>query len=119
MRPGAAEGGRLTAGIVAFAVAAVAALFIAGLVMFFVRGGPAQPFHVRGFLAVIDHAVYGIARAKPRGFIEIGLLVLLFAPFFRLLAGVIRSARQLDWRFVAIGLFVMALLATGIVLGTG
>ncbi|MGH8126782.1 MAG: DUF1634 domain-containing protein [Gammaproteobacteria bacterium] len=119
MKSHSAEGGRLTAGVIVFAVGLVSALFIIGLVVFFFQGGLAQPFQVHGFMDVVRHVARGIAHGQSRGFIEAGLLVLLFAPFLRLIAGVVNSAQQRNWRFVALGIMVIALLLAGILLGTG
>lgn len=118
MRSHSAEGGRLTAGVIVFAIALASALFFIGLALFLFRGRLEQPLQVHGAMDIIVHAVRGIAQGQSRGFIEAGLLVLLLAPFLRLIASVINSARQHNWRFVVIGLFVMLLLLTGILLGT-
>ncbi|MGA7966358.1 MAG: DUF1634 domain-containing protein [Gammaproteobacteria bacterium] len=118
MKSDSAEGGRLTAGVIVVAVALSSALFVIGLALFLFRGGAAQPLQVHGIMDIVVHAARGIAQGQSRGFIEAGLLVLLLAPFLRLIASVINSARQHNWRFVVIGLFVMVLLLTGILLGT-
>ena len=119
MRPDSAESGRFTAGAIVFAVVLSSALFALGLAVFFFHGGATQPFRVRGFSDVVAHAVRGTAHGEARGFIEAGLLVLLFAPFPRLIAGVMDSAKHRNWRFVTIGICVMLLLLAGILLGIG
>lgn len=119
MKSGSSEGGRLTAGVIVFAVVLSSTLFVIGLAVFFFRGGTVQPLQVHGFTDVVGHAVRGMAHGQSRGFIEAGLLVLLFAPFLRLIAGVINSTQQRNWRFVTLGILVIALLLAGILLGTG
>ena len=112
------EGGRFTAWVIVAAVILASVLFALGLVVFILEGGTEQPFQVRGIFDVATHAIRGSAQFQPRGFIEAGLLVLLFAPFLRLFAGVIHSTRRRDWLFAAIGVLVMVLLLAGILLGT-
>lgn len=118
MRTGSAEGGRFTAWVVVLAVAIASLLFAIGVALFFLHGGAEAPLRVRGIPELIVHALRGSAQMQPRGFIEAGLLVLLLAPFLRLVAGVVNSARQRDWLFVGVGVVVVALLLTGIFLGT-
>jgi len=113
-----AEGGRFTAWVIGAAVVLAAVLFALGLVVYILEGGAEQPFQVRGIFDVAVHAVRGSAHFRSWGFIEAGLLVLLFAPFLRLFAGVVASTRRRDWLFAAIGVLVMALLLAGILLGT-
>ncbi len=119
MRPNPAESGRFTAGAIVFATVLSFALFIFGLAVFFFHGGAVQPFQVRGFSDVVAHAVRGTLHGEARGLIEAGLLVLLFAPVLRLVAGVIESAKRRNWRFVTIGTLVLLLLSAGILLGIG
>jgi uncharacterized membrane protein len=119
MRSGATEGGRLTAVVITASIILASALFVAGLILFLARGGASQPFQVHSLADLVGNAISGIVRMQPRGFIEAGLLVLLLAPFLRLIAGVVQSTRGRDWRFVIVGVVVAGLLLTGIVLGTG
>ncbi len=119
MRSGATEGGRLTAAVITASIILASALFVSGLVLFLARGGASQPFQVHSLAGLMENAIHGIAGMQPRGFIEAGLLVLLLAPFLRLVAGVIQSSRGRDWRFVVVGVVVAGLLLTGIFLGTG
>lgn len=119
MRSGATEGGRLTAVVITVSIILASALFMSGLILFLARGGASQPFQVRSLAGLVENAIRGIAGLQPRGFIEAGLLVLLLAPFMRLIAGVIQSTRGRDWRFVIVGVVVAGLLLAGILLGTG
>jgi len=119
MNAGATEGGRLTRAVIMATVILASALFVLGLILFVVRGGSVQPLRVNTLAGLVEHATHAIARMQPAGFIEAGLLVLLVAPFLRLIAGVLQSARGRDWRFVIVGIVVAGLLLTGIVLGTG
>lgn len=118
MKSESSEGGRVTAWVISAAVVLASVLFALGLAVFILQGGAEEPFRVRGILDVAVHAVRGSAHLQPRGFIEAGLLVLLFAPLARLFAGVVGSARRRSWLYVAIGILVMALLLAGILLGT-
>jgi uncharacterized membrane protein len=118
MRQGPAESGTLAARVIAFVVALASLLLVLGLAIFFVHGAPARPLQTHGFLDVLERAAYGIAHLQARGLVEAGLVVVLLAPLSRLVVGAIQSSRHRDWRFVAIGLLVIALLAGGIVLGT-
>jgi uncharacterized membrane protein len=117
MRPDSATSGRFTAGVIVFAIVLSSALFVLGLAVFFLQGGATRPFQVRGFADVVAYAVRGTVHGEARGLIEAGLLVLLFAPFPRLVASVMDSAKRRNWRFVTIGTLVMLLLLAGILLG--
>lgn len=110
---------RPAAALVTAAVYLAAALLTAGLGLYLVRGGAAQPFQVHSVLQLFTHAARSIAAGAPRGFIEAGLIVLLLGPFLRLAAAVLRCGRGPDWRYAAIGAVVAALMLAGIVLGTG
>lgn len=118
MRTDSTEGGRFAAWVVMIAVALASLLFALGVVLFFVHGGAEAPVRVRGIPDLIVHAIRSSVSMRPRGFIEAGLLVLLLAPFLRLVAGMVNNARQRDWLFVGIGVVVAVLLLTGIFLGT-
>lgn len=118
MKHEAAEGGRLTAWVIAAAIAVASVLLLGGLVSFLVGGAPSGPMAARNFLGVLARAVGAVHRFDARGLIEGGLLVLLLTPLARLVAGAVQSARRGDWRFVAIGALVACLLLAGILLGT-
>lgn len=118
MRTDSAEGGRFAASVVVLAVVLASLLFALGVVLFFLHGGAEAPVRVQGIPELIVHAMRGSVSMQPRGFIEAGLLVLLLAPFLRLVAGMVSNARQRDWLFVGIGVVVAVLLLTGIFLGT-
>lgn len=114
-----AEGGRLTAWVIAVAVAVASLLLAGGIVSFLVGGAASGPITAHSFLGVLARAWRGIYRFDARGLIEGGLVVLLLTPLARLVAGAVQSARRGDWRFVAIGAVVACLLIAGILLGTG
>lgn len=118
MKHEAAEGGRLTAWVIAAAIAVASVLLFGGLISFVMGGAPSGPPATRNFIGVLTRAALGIRRFDARGLIEAGLLVLLLTPLARLVAGALQSARRGDWRFVAIGVIVACLLVAGILLGT-
>lgn len=118
MKHSAAEGGSLTTWVIAAAIALASVLLAGGVVSFFIGGAAGAPVATHGFLHIVARAFYGVGHWQAAGLIDAGLLVLLFTPFARLIAGAVQSARGRDWRFVAIGIVVAALLLTGIVLGT-
>lgn len=113
------ESGTLTAAVIGAGVVITALLLTGGLAAFFIAGAHPGPAHGKGFLGVAAQAFDGIAHFTAPGLIEAGLLVLLLTPLARLVAGIVQSARGGDWRFVLVGALVVALLMTGIVLGTG
>ncbi len=119
MKAEATEGGRLTRTVIMVTIVLASALFVLGLILFVVQGGSVQPLQANTLAGLVNRAMHAIAGMQPSGFIEAGLLVLLVAPFLRLIAGVLQSAHGRDWRFVVVGLVVAGLLLTGIVLGTG
>lgn len=119
MKHAGSEGGSLTAWVIAAAILLASLLLAAGIAAFFLGGSTSTtPLAAHGFLRVVGRAVHGVGHFEASGLIEAGLLVLLLAPFARLVAGAVQSARGGDWRFVAIGIAVAALLLTGILLGT-
>lgn len=109
----------MTRAVIMATIMLASALFVLGLILFVVRGGGVQSLKSDTLGRLVEHAIHEITSMQPGGFIEAGLLVLLVAPFLRLIAGVAQSARGRDWRFVIVGIVVAGLLLTGILLGTG
>jgi len=93
-------------------------VFGGGVYYLFQHQGPAQNFHVfrgepenlRYFSGIFDFAV----ALHSRGFIQLGLLVLLATPVARVAFSVIGFASERDWLYVAITLGVLALLVYGL-----
>ena len=111
---------RITLGILRVSIGLCLVLFIVGMTLFLVRGGAAQPANPGGSLPDILDAVLhqgGILHAGA--FLAAGLLVLLFTPVVRLIAGVYISARAGDGVYVLIGLVVLGLVLVGMMLGSG
>lgn len=113
------ESGTLTVAVIGGGVLITALLLAGGLAVYFIVGTRPGSIRGKGFLFVLSQAIDGISHMTAHGLIEAGLLVLLLTPLARLVAGIVQSARGGDWRFVLIGVSVVALLVTGIVLGTG
>lgn len=89
-----------------------------GLYYLFQHQGPAQNFHVfhgepehlRHVSGIFDFAV-GL---HSRGFIQLGLLILIATPVARVAFSVIGFALERDWLYVAITLSVLGLLVYGL-----
>ena len=85
---------------------------IVGVVLTLARPGVPVP-HV----TAVQDIPGELSRLQPGGFFELGLLVLLFTPFARVLALGIAFARRRWWLFAGISTVVAALLIVGAVLG--
>jgi uncharacterized membrane protein len=59
----------------------------------------------------------GVVAARPFALIAAGLLLLIATPVVRVALSVVFFAAQRDWRYVAITLFVLAVLAGSFVVG--
>lgn len=94
------------------------ACILAGLAVFFAEGGAHPPATLRGsLLQIMDGVIRGGEGMHAAAFLDAGLLVLLFTPMARLLAGVYISARARDGLYVLIGLVVMGLVMMGLLAG--
>lgn len=103
--------------IVRASVALCLLFIIAGLLLYFVHGG-ALPVSPSGSLIAILHGIaIGSLSWQASAFLEAGLIILLFTPIVRLLAGVYVSLRMRDWLYAVIGLIVVALVVIGLIAG--
>lgn len=106
---------RIVGNLLKLGVASAAAVVLAGAVFSLARhGGSAPDYHVfRGEPADL-RGIGGIltdARSLGgRGLIQLGLLLLLATPVARVAFTVFAFARQRDWTYVAVALFVLAVL---------
>jgi len=75
------------------------------------RGGP--PDFPDTFSAVLS----GVLALKPYAIIALGLLVLIAIPVVRVAVSIVAFARQRDWLYVGITLFVLAMLLLSFALG--
>ena len=55
----------------------------------------------------------GVSVLNPVALIELGVVILLAIPFFRVAAGGVMFASERDWRYVAISAFVLLVLLVG------
>ena len=100
------------------AIALCLACILAGLAVFLAGGGVRVPATPRGsLLAILGTAFERGEDLHAGALLDAGLLVLLFTPVARLVAGVYVSARTRDWLYVLIGLVVMGLVVTGFFTG--
>ena len=55
----------------------------------------------------------GLSSLNPLSIIEVGIIILLAIPFFRVAAGGVMFTAERDWRYVAISAFVLGVLLVG------
>ncbi|HEU5397707.1 MAG TPA: DUF1634 domain-containing protein [Gammaproteobacteria bacterium] len=111
---------RITLGILRVSIGLCLAMLLAGVVLFLVHGGAAQPANPGGSLPyILDAVLHRGGMLHAGAFLVAGLLVLLFTPVARLIAGVYVSARARDGVYVLIGLVVLGLVLVGMILGGG
>jgi uncharacterized membrane protein len=91
-----------------------AALLVAGLVVWALRGG-VLPTSVTG----PAQAVRDVGHLRPVGFFSLGLLALILTPFARVAGSVVIFLREHDRRYAVITAVVLAIMITSIVLGRG
>ncbi len=98
-----------------FGVAAATAVLLAGTVLFLARHGSSapdyrvfrgEPANLRGLAGIVNDA----RSLSGRGLIQLGLLLLLATPVARVAFTVFAFARQRDWTYVAVALFVLTAL---------
>jgi uncharacterized membrane protein len=106
---------QLVGNLLNFGVAASTAVLLAGAVLFLARhGGSApdyrvfrgEPANLRGLVGIVNDA----RSLSGRGWIQLGLLLLLATPVARVTFTVFAFARQRDWTYVAVALFVLTAL---------
>lgn len=101
--------------ILKWGVLLAAFLVLIGGVLFLVQKGhliPAygafhgEPGRLKGVLSIVQTALIG----RPRSIIQLGLLVLIATPVVRVIFSMFVFARQKDWLYVGVTLFVLSLL---------
>ena len=91
---------------------------VTGLTIFLVKGADYVPHTPSGPITTILAYVWQEAIGlHASAFLDAGVLVLLFTPLARLIAGVVANARARDWLYVAIGAVVIGLVLTGLFTG--
>jgi uncharacterized membrane protein len=91
---------------------------VAGLGVFFARGGTNDSVALSGSLRdILRETVQGSIGLHAGALLHAGLIVLLLTPLARLAAGIYVSARARDGLYAIIGLLVLALVLVGIVAG--
>ena len=94
--------------------------FLAGLVVFIAKGGDYLPRTPSGSIGAILAYVWDEIRTlHASAFLDTGVLVVLFTPLTRLVAGVVANLRSRDWLYFSIGLLVLSLVVTGLMAGQG
>ena len=104
---------RLVRRLLAGGLVVCAVLLLAGVMVLLVRGGT-LPTTVTGPL----RGARDMAALRPIGFFSLGLLALILTPFVRVAGSVAVFLRAHDWRYAAITAAVLAIMLTGIWLGT-
>lgn len=111
---------RITLWILRVSIGLCLLLLVAGVALFLVQGGAVQPVNPGGsLLDILDAVLHRSEGLHAGAFLTAGLLVLLFTPVARLIAGVYVSARARDGVYVLIGLVVLGLVLVGMILGGG
>lgn len=90
---------------------------VAGLALFFLYGSRMPGIPAGSLLHILNRIVLDVSSAQAAAFLDAGLLILLFTPIVRLLAGVYVSLRMRDWLYAVIGLMVVALVGIGLLAG--
>jgi len=110
---------RLLAMTLRIGVALAAAVVLVGVLSLLrARGGVATDYRVfRGEPSEL-RGVAGIWRAarhlRPRGLIQLGLLILIATPIARVVFAALAFARQRDWLYTAVASIVLAALLFGL-----
>ena len=90
-----------------------------GLGVFLVKGADYTPRPPSGSIAsIVGHVWQGALGLHASAFLDFGVLVMLFTPLARLVAGVVANTRSRDWLYVGIGVLVLVLVITGLFMGT-
>ncbi|MTV49108.1 DUF1634 domain-containing protein [Heliobacillus mobilis] len=96
-----------------FGLTACGIITLAGLLLFHVAPG--------GISLQFPTTLFGIWQAllslQPYGIIDLGLIILIVTPVFRVAASVFMFLRERDYTFVTITLFVLTMLIVSFVLG--
>jgi uncharacterized membrane protein len=103
---------RVTSWVLLAGLCVALALMLAGVLLAVFQDGQAMS-HVTTFAGLFE----SLASSGADGLFGLGLLILLATPAVRVLAGIVFFGRKRQWRLVAIGLFVLALLALSAFVG--
>jgi uncharacterized membrane protein len=97
---------RIVSSVLLAGLCAALILMLAGVLLALFRDGQSLP-HVITFAGMFG----SLASLGAEGLFGLGLLILLATPAARVLAGMLVFGRRRQWRFVFVGLFVLAVLA--------
>jgi len=101
-----------------------AALVLLGGINFLIKYGP-QPPHYQRFrlesddLRTVGGTVNFALIGHSRGYIQLGILLLIATPVTRVIFSVFAFIRERDWMYVGITLIVVAVLAYSLIWGKG
>ncbi len=96
------------------------AAILIGLGVFLVEGADYVPHTPSGSITAIVAYVWQEALGlHASAFLDFGVLVMLFTPLARLVAGVVANVRLRDWLYTSIGLIVTVLVVIGLWAGQG
>jgi uncharacterized membrane protein len=111
--------GQLAALLRAGVMLAAAVVFAGGAIYLAKYGREIPDYHVFRGEAAEYRSVHGIVRAalqlRGRGFIQLGLLLLIATPIARVVVSVFDFARERDWLYVGLTAFVLAVLVYSLV----
>ncbi|MGH8370834.1 MAG: DUF1634 domain-containing protein [Gammaproteobacteria bacterium] len=103
--------------IVRASVGLCMACMVDGLALFFLHGSRMPGMPAGSLWHILNGIVRDASSSQAGAFLDAGLLILLFTPIVRLLAGVYVSLRMRDWLYASIGLMVVALVVIGLLAG--
>jgi uncharacterized membrane protein len=96
-------------------VSVSAATTIAGFLMYVILGGGGYPPGV--FPVAIGSVLSGVVAMRPFAIIDLGLMLLILTPVFRVAVGIAAFAREHDSTMVAATSYVMCMLILSFLLG--
>ncbi|AZK45003.1 DUF1634 domain-containing protein [Paenibacillus lentus] len=90
-------------------------VIVVGLILFLVTGDSGYPEDT--FPTSLPDIFQGVLQLKSVAIIEVGLILLILTPVFRVFVSMLAFIHEKDYRFVVISIFVLIILAISFVLG--
>lgn len=90
-------------------------VIVVGLTLFLVTGDSGYPGDT--FPTSLPDIVQGMLQLKSVAIIEVGLILLILTPVFRVFVSMLAFIHEKDYRFVLISIFVLVILVISFVLG--
>ncbi|MNJ27624.1 DUF1634 domain-containing protein [Paenibacillus bouchesdurhonensis] len=90
-------------------------VIVVGLVLFLVTGDSGYPGDT--YPTNLPDIVQGMLQLKSVAIIEVGLILLILTPVFRVFVSMLAFIHEKDYRFVLISIFVLVILVISFVLG--